>query len=407
MLFSHLISTNGSPGRRPSRLDRMGLVAVLVVALAWMLACSDGNDSGGAGAAVGTGSVAVVMTDAPIDEFVQVLVRVTRIDLLGTEDTRRETIFEGDQTFDLLALQNVSEPFAIAEDVPAGVYSKLRLELAEIELVRMNGAGGFESIFPPLPGGNRIDLNPRGGFEVVPGGLLAIRLDLDARRSIQLVEGGNGVYRFRPQVFVEIMDVDLPGRLILVEGLVRTLEQAGDSTEIELCEVELRRRTDSAVFNRHCLTVFAASDVSIFDGSGLAVDLESIDPGDRLAVFGRFWIERDRDRDRLAVKAELIELGGTAAFLSLLGEVSGEYDAVTESLLVDLDPGQGFADPTALDVGIVPATRIFSKGGDVLEIADLVLGTRVEVDGVLVLSSGEPDLLRAAILFATPPIAGE
>jgi len=109
-------------------------IALLALALTSQVGC--GADGGGGGVALnGTGTVAVVVTDGPTDEFVKVFVTVARVDLLREGGGRHGTIFEGEETFDLLSFESVSAPFVIADDVPAGTYSKIRLELSDIELV--------------------------------------------------------------------------------------------------------------------------------------------------------------------------------------------------------------------------------------------------------------------------------
>jgi len=379
-----------------------------------------GSEGGATSSAAATGRVAVVLTDAPTDDFIQVFVTVTRIDLLADENADeadgedgedgggdRVTIFEGRETFDLLALENVSDPFVLAEDVPARRYEKLRMEVEDIELIRRDSSGGLESVRPRLPGGGRIDLNPRGGFDVEPGGLLAVRLDMDAKRSIdpdsiKINEKGNGPVIFRPQVFVEIMSVEDPGRLLLVEGVVEEIDREASPVELRLCEVAIHLRTEREVSDRPCLTVFVEEGTSIFDRDARPTDLDAIFLGDRAAVFGRFDEAHEDDETTLAIAAELIELGGSEAFGVFTGVVSGAFDEASGTLLVDLDPTPGFAEESILEVELVEETRLFSRSGEALERDSLVEGAGVEIDGVLVLSNDVPDRLRAAVLFVAP-----
>lgn len=298
-----------------------------------------------------------------------------------------------------MKLENVSEPFAIADDIPVGSYSKLRLEVEEIELVRMDGEGGYESAFPRLPGGNRIDLNSRGGFRVSPGATLAIRLDVDARNSIHINETGSGGYIFRSQVFVEIMNVSQPGRLIFVEGVIRESESTASLAQFWLCEVAVSHRDLEGWRDQHCLTIFGDEMTSVFDESGLPIGLDVIEVGDRIGVIGRFAYD---DENRFAIDAEVIELGGLEAFLWLTGVVSRDYvvgNAGSGTILYDLDPGQGIELGSALEIELAAATRSFSADGEEVDRNEIVAGKRLEVDGVLVLSSDAPDRLRAAVIF--------
>jgi hypothetical protein len=124
-----------------------------------------------------------------------------------------------------------------------------------------------------------------------------------------------------------------------------------------------------------------------------------VEPGDRVAVLGRF----ERHEERLALAAEVIGLGGSAAFMTLTGIVSEAYDDASGTILVDLDSEQGFAAETTLEVELVDETKLFSSAGEPLERSALELDARVEMDGVLVLSSDMTDLLRAAVIFVAPP----
>lgn len=370
-------------------------VLVLALGLTSLAGCAEGGSSGADGAP--TGSVAVLLTDAPIDDFVAAWVTVTRISLIGGDEADRVVLFEGEETFDLLALQNVSEPFAIADDVPAGRYTKIRLEVDRIELERRLPEGGTETVEARVLANGRVDLNPRGGFEVEPGGMLAVRLDVDARRSIQVVETGSGEILFRPQVFVDVLDADVPGRLIYVDGTIEAVERSDDGARVLLCDVAIQRRTDGTRFDRDCVRIAIDAQSVIFDASGLPCSVDELAVGEPLAVFGRLAeVERD-DRLRLRLLAEVVELGGSGAFLRLTGVTDRE--PVDGPLSLDLDPGQGFADPSRLDLVLFDETRVFARNGDALERDALEPPARVEADGVLLLSGSEPDALRVAIVF--------
>jgi hypothetical protein len=380
-------------------LSRSLLLTSLLALLGLVIGCGD-SGGGGSSASAGTGRVALALTDGPTDEFSQVLVTVLRIDLLpDDDDSNRETIFEGRETFDLLALENVSEPFAIADDVPAGSYEKLRMRLAEIELIRVLADGSTESVFPRLPGGERIDLNPRGGFEVRSGETLAVRLDVDARRSIQIVGTGNGGYQFRPQVFVDIMQADRVSRLVSIEGVIDEIDDAAEPDRLRVCEIAVEYRDRTTRSDEHCLTVFVDEDTSIFDDSGLSVPRDDLRVGDRVAVLGHY---AEDEEGAFAIDAKVIELGGSDAFLTLTGVVTSCFCEPTETIVVELDPGQGFAEGTVLDVSLTEGTRIFNRAGEELAPEDIEEYDRVEIDGVLFLSDGEPDELRAAVVFARP-----
>ncbi|MBW2613306.1 MAG: DUF4382 domain-containing protein [Deltaproteobacteria bacterium] len=101
-------------------------------------------------------------------------------------------------TVNLLALRDEDLLFTVKDGIPAGVYEKIRLQISDIEPVP---AAGVETICDgemeiKLPSG-KIDLNPQGGFAIVAGEMLSIKLDIDAEKSIRLHPAGKfrGLYR--------------------------------------------------------------------------------------------------------------------------------------------------------------------------------------------------------------------
>ena len=115
-------------------------------------------------------------------------------------------------------------------------------------------------------------------------------------------------------------------------------------------------------------------------------------------MLGKFIFD---DEDRFAIDAEVIELGGSESFVSLTGVASSDYDAQAGTILVDLDPGQGDGLDSTIVVEVAEETKSFSADGEPVEPESIVVGTRLEVDGVLELSSDSPDLIRAAVIFVS------
>ena len=78
----------------------------------------------------------------------------------------------------LLELRDEDFLLTLKKRVPAGWYSKIRLEVKDT-WAECGPCDDFK-----LPS-NRIDLNPRGEFQVRSGQTLSIRLDIDANKSIK------------------------------------------------------------------------------------------------------------------------------------------------------------------------------------------------------------------------------
>ncbi|MGH7337048.1 MAG: DUF4382 domain-containing protein, partial [Myxococcota bacterium] len=193
------------------------LTRIFAIALVASLAgCGDGSSTSVA-VNSGTGTVVVVVTDAATDEFLQIWVTIRKVELIGAQG--HFTLFEGRRVFDLLSMRDDARLLSLGHEVPAGDWSKIRLHVEDVELIRVvarEDAGiivecpddvtpdpGFvcESIRPKVGGNGKIDLNPRGPITVRAGELVFVQLDLDAQKSIHIVETGSGRFIFRPVVF--------------------------------------------------------------------------------------------------------------------------------------------------------------------------------------------------------------
>ena len=121
-------------------------------------------------------------------------------------------------TVDLLALQNFSEVL-LRREVVTGTYSKIRLILTSLTLVKLDDAGNVvDSDDVRLNGLRKIDINPRGPFQVRGGAEVAIDIEIDLDKSIHVVAAGNsGQIRFPPGHLCDDFDragfrQTLPGR---------------------------------------------------------------------------------------------------------------------------------------------------------------------------------------------------
>jgi hypothetical protein len=376
---------------------------------------SDGNGSaigGGDSPSLTTGTVAVLMTDAPTDHFCHIYATVESIDLLG-DAGRTDTVFEGPRTVDLLALRNYTDVFSIDTGVAIGTYEKVRMTLSDLALVRCNDAGEPEAEdlweHPRLPGNGKMDLNPRGTFEVIGGETLVIELDMDMNKSLHLHQtGNNDRWQFRPVIFVTIRPDD--SKLVRVFGEVHNL----GSTTFELCPIEpvssVGPGTDM-MSTAACIDVATDANTGIFDETGSPVGLSAVANGDLLTAIGFLSLHDDMDGDTrmddLLLNAAVLELGPNDTFARIRGAVVSspgnndlfEFDGAPADLLTGV-----------FDVLLQSGTRIFALGSnEELTSAALQPGTEGEVDGVFTdpLTSGEP--LKSSLIVldqdTTPDVA--
>lgn len=397
-------------------LRRSGLRGIVAASLLALAACGGGG--GGSSASVNnpaptaptTGKVAILLTDAPTDAFCQILATVERIDLLGASGSPTN-VFTGSETVDVLHMRNYTDFFAIDAEVPIGTYDKVRMTLSDLALVECDAAGNPEPAsgweHPKLPGNGKLDLNPRGSFEVIGGETLVIELDLDMQKSLHVHQTGNGKWQFRPVVFVTIRPDHT--KLVRVFGAARNV----GSTTFELCPAEPASSTDtgSATPGTECLDVFTNGSTGIFDETGSPVGLGAITNGDLLTAIGFLSVydgaDADTRMDDLRLDAGVIELGGQGTFQRIPGQV---VSAPGNNDLFVFDPTPLDDATNAIDVLLQSGTRIYAIGSNVeLTSAALQPGTSGEVDGVFTnpATSGEP--LKSSLVVldqdTTPAVA--
>jgi hypothetical protein len=374
------------PLNRPHAYAGMGAAAAAALLLA---ACGGGGSDGdSSSAAPTTGSVAVMLTDAPIDHFCQVRATVTGIDLLS--DGGATNLFSGERTIDVLAMRNFSDFFTVDPSVPIGTYSKVRLTLSDLALVECDAAGVPEPDpdwdRPRLPGNGKLDLNPRGTFEVIGGEMLVIELDLDMEKSLHVHQTGSDKWQFRPVIFVTIRPDD--------DHLVRLHGVADDvgSGSFELCPLEPVSTMDghSITPGTECVEVFTDGNTGIFDEAGDPAALSTLANDDLLTAIGFLRLHDDADGDSrlddLRLDAAVLEFGELGTYLRVPGAV---VSAPGNNDIFVFDPLA--TDP--IDVRLQAGTRIFAIGKNhELTSAALQPGTTGEVDGVFSdpATDGEP-----------------
>jgi hypothetical protein len=376
-----------------TRLLSIFFLSLVFVALT---SCGTGDPLGSSDTAQGSGTVALLVTDAPSDIFEEINITVTKAELLS--ENGRVTVFEGERTFNLLELTD-ARIFAIREGVPAGSYNKIRLTLSDIELVDYMGTDdpADDAIYhPSLPGNGKLDLNPRGSFDVVAGGTLTIQIDMDANKSIHIVKNGNkDEYQFRPVVFIDIITDDFVERYVKLHGDIEAINTTDQS--FKLCNTNIPVQIGEGLIddsNHGCVRVEASDNTSIFDSNGQPAVFADLLDYEEATVFGRLQhdddndsveatdIDDDRELDDLVLKAALIELGPVIAFQKLNGTATSPVDS-SNVFTMDVDAGQGYTTPLTLNIQIQDGTILINRNGEPVAISDITNGKLVAVRGVI------------------------
>jgi hypothetical protein len=403
-------------------------------ALAALCALGLGGALGGMGCgreagSPGTGSVALLVTDASGSEFERIELLVSKVELLGASNIE---IFSGRKTVDLLALESFSNPLFVATDVPVGDYQKVRLTLEDITLVRESEDGRrLEELHPPPPGGGLLDLVPRGSFFVVPGSTLVLEIGIDAEKAIQGDALSRADYDVRPVAYVRVVDgeqdLHKPARL---HGEIH--EFLGPHA-FALCsrEIRARRSSEPPRSSASCLAVNLFANTRILDRPGEPLALDALEPGDPVTVMGELRLVRNGaalstipGETNGELPFALAALDGSNIQLDALTVERGPQDseprpagpdgreALRTGGLADLDPqARRFDLATAagsecIEVAADALLLLLADDGKVASASEISLDDLVDGQEVEVFGAPSGDCFAAAALLATAGAAG-
>lgn len=354
----------------------------VALGLSLLVACGGGGGDSAAipvsgesstGTDGGSGSIGITIGDNPVEDFDEILITVSRVELIGGDNEEPVVLSDNDVEFDLLALDAATELLVAADNVPAGDYAKIRLHLDSISLVRHGG----EPVEAQLRANGKLDLNPRGSFSIVDGGAIVVRLDIDAERSFQAVEAPPGTIGFRPVVFVKILgDGDLR-RITFLSGDVRLLGERDDA--FDLCDVRPLTGPGNRMMD-DCRRVDLAANAALFDSSAEPIEFSGITDGDRAIVGGRVLVVDGQ----IGFEALLLHRGDRQDFKRITGTIT--EGIIDGSFALS---GEGDDETSGLAVTVQPGALLFDQDGELLETDVLVTGTDVRVMGHLIAAEGE------------------
>ncbi len=370
------------------------LIPLLFIAL--VLASCGASDGGSATDAATTGRVSLLITDAPTDDFDQVNLTVESISFLGEDDGHETIVFDGSRVVDLLALQNYSDLLVTAV-IPVGAYDKIRLHVSQVELIRFVEGQDSESIITKLPANGKVDLNPRGSFEVVGDGHLMIELDIDAEKSIHIVEKGNGEtsYNFRPVVFVNIVGVDDEVKLVFLED--RQVSERTDSG-FQLCEDtdevpgdddvvhhddDEEQEGDDSDNHDSCIAVVISDNTVVQNDLIEVVSASDIVDGSIVNILGK--LSRDSiNALHIVIEAKDKEVSNLAVYS---GTATTAFDFDNFTMDATTDDDEASIQPltvTELAIALVEGSgvRVFDKNGDEVSADSIIIGTNANVFGL-------------------------
>ncbi|MFN2360008.1 MAG: DUF4382 domain-containing protein [Marinobacter sp.] len=160
-----------------------------MVGFAGALAACGGDGSSSSGE---TGSVSVGLTDAPVDSAQEVNIEVTALVLQPSDGERSRFELEFPEPINLLDLQGGAfEALISDEEVPAGDYNWMRIELGDDNTVVIDDGGSHPLTTPSARG------IQTSGFTVPAGGEVSFTIDFDVRKSLVNPVGQEG-YKLKP-----------------------------------------------------------------------------------------------------------------------------------------------------------------------------------------------------------------
>jgi hypothetical protein len=366
---------------------------VVAAGLASIIATGGGGGGGGGSgtSSGGTSSVALYVADGPADSYSEINIWITQVELIPVNGSAGAPVLiykspdPNGYKINLLNYRDEDFFLTLKPNVPAGWYDKVRLYVSNIESV--GGTCNLE--FIKLPSG-KIDLNPRGPFEVKNVDALAIRLDIDANKSINLHEAGkSGKCIFRPVVFVDIEPLKL--RSGCPEILTGTITQKIDTSAAQGINGFVLSLPDG----RGTLEVRLSYITAIFTEEG--------NPGDSLDlnVNDSVWVRGRMDSDG-KVNASVVIVEGGLKVLAVDG-VAQSTAQINDQFIFLPDAGElpdaGGTDVGQIDVQLFNETLVLVGCDTPVDPKAIQPNSRAEVVGKYVAEMGEPAVFRAAVVF--------
>ena len=391
-----------------------------IIASVLVAACGGGSGGGAAGPVAGaqTGIVTLTMSDAAVDGYSQINMVIREIRFLsdGGQDI---LVLDEPKTVDFLALSNFSEVL-IKRDVVAGTYSKIRLILDSLTLVK---EGTNELVPVDLHGLQKIDINPQGTFQVRGGQHIVIDVDVDLDRSIHIVTTGNGngngntKVNFRPVIFATISTVGAYDQLFRVEGTIDSINGAAGT--LNVCDIRRASGDGSRAPNPQDVCVFTDpdGDTSYFNSESLPLGLVGTGFGDLtvndpVVMYGKFVFGATTDTFVPAVIAQ----GSSDNFVRERGISSDFVPAVADpdapgEMNLDQTNDICLLTPDERRVSVAKQTAIFQEDAPGVEQrvwsrSDIERCRATEVEGS-VIPDGADNFLRAFIALQGDPVIAE
>lgn len=364
-----------------------------VLAAAVSVASCGGGGGGGSSSSAGEGQLQVAITDAPGD-FLAYDVSVTSITLKSASGAEVQTIPIASR-IDFTQYTDLTELFNVLT-VPVGTYSEVQLNLdySDAEILIEGNAG--EEIIPDVLDEEGVAVSslslqlqfPEGeALEVRAGRTAQLSIDFDLAASNE-VDVDNEVVTVGPVLFASTsFDADREHR---VRGLLSSVDTAGDSFEVDLLPLYLRRGDfGEAEVQADADTVWLINGVEYTGVAGIDV-LAALEEGTPIVVMGSVsddsdeivanqvyagssvpWAGREavqgvviaRNEDQLTVRGRVIEVSDDEVDFS-------RFENVTVDLALTTAVTRQVLDSEGLDIDAISVGQRVTVFGELGEEED-------------------------------------
>ena len=405
--------------------------ALLLAVSMVLLSCGGGGGGSSTTGSTAPATVGLLLTDASSADWDKALATITSVTLIGEDG--QVVLFSGEKEVDLFTLREHVKLFLVKQGVKPGWYSKIRLQVKKLVLVKENDGAPDTLQDVKVPSG-KIDLNPKDTFYIGPGTTVFVSLDWDMEKSLKLTETGSGKWIMRPVIFVHIgTKPEFKQGLVRLSGTVQAVGDLG----FRLCSTPTPTPTvTTSDSDEFCVNVLVKSNTGVFDSGGEPRTDQVVTVGEELTVLGllrrteddddeyehhddpsAFAMHDDGDDDgdehpKFLVSAIVVEVGPEGTWDRLRGVLTSAVDSVTKQFKLNPDAGQGYADGTELTAQLFDQSRIFqlAEDGSITEITpgDLLVNDSAAMDAVKLVPPGASGQdLNVAVMLARPTAVTE